>query len=124
MKLMNTVVSKVYSMKRWQKVTAFILMFVIFVAGLGVIFVQSQVGKIKRKKIDINKLSCVDVDGYVNIALLGVDSRKMEKNNLKGTNTDCIIVASINTKNNEVKLTSVYRDTYLRINGTETYQKC
>ena len=55
MKLMNTVVSKVYSMKRWQKVTAFILMFVIFVAGLGVIFVQSQVGKIKRKKIDINK---------------------------------------------------------------------
>jgi len=123
MKLMNTVVSKVYSMKKWQKVTAFILMFVIFVAGLGVIFVQSQVGKIKRKKIDINKLSCVDVDGYVNIALLGVDSRKMEKNNLKGTNTDCIIVASINTKNNEVKLTSVYRDIYLRINGTETYQK-
>ena len=55
MKLMNTVVSKVYSMKKWQKVTAFILMFVIFVAGLGVIFVQSQVGKIKRKKIDINK---------------------------------------------------------------------
>ncbi len=50
MKLMNTVVSKVYSMKRWQKVTAFILMFVIFVAGLGVIFVQSQVGKSKEKR--------------------------------------------------------------------------
>ncbi|MDY2959345.1 MAG: LCP family protein [Hornefia sp.] len=123
MKIMSIVFNKIYNMKQWQKVTALILMFVMSVAGLGFIYVQSQLGKIKRKHVDIKKLSCVDVDGYVNIALLGVDSRKMEKDNLKGTNTDCIIVASINTKNNEVKLTSVYRDTYLRINGTETYQK-
>lgn len=123
MKVINTVMNKVRNMKQWQKITAVVMMFVMFVAGLGIIFIQAKMGQIKRKHIDINKLSCVDVDGYVNIALLGVDSRKMEKDNLKGTNTDCVIVASINTKNNEVKLTSVYRDTYLRINGTDTYQK-
>ena len=120
---MKRFMTKLHNLKTWHKVTAMILMLMIAVAGLGVIYVQGLMGKIKRTHIDVKKLSCVDVDGYVNIALLGVDSRKMKKKNLKQSNTDCIIVVSMNTKTNDVNLISVYRDTYLRLNGTETYQK-
>lgn len=120
---MKRFMTKLHNLKTWHKVTSMILMLMIAVAGLGVIYVQGLMGKIKRTHIDVKKLSCVDVDGYVNIALLGVDSRKMKKKNLKQSNTDCIIVVSMNTKTNDVNLISVYRDTYLRLNGTETYQK-
>ena len=66
-------------------------------------------------------LSLVDVDGYINILLLGVDSRDMS--NLKGTRSDMIMIASINKETNDVKLTSVYRDTYLKLGDTPTYDK-
>ena len=45
---------------------------------------------------------------------MGVDSRD---NSYSNTRSDCIIIASINKKTNDVKLTSVYRDTYVNIDG-------
>ena len=57
---------------------------------------------------------------YRNIALFGVDSREEQLSN--GTRTDTIIVASINEKTGEVKLISIYRDSYLNI-GNDTYNK-
>lgn len=59
-------------------------------------------------------------DNFWNIALFGVDSRTGVLG--KGTLSDCIIVCSINKTTKEVKLVSVYRDTYLNI-GNDTYNK-
>jgi len=60
--------------------------------------------------------------GYQNIALFGVDSR--EQDLLGGDNrSDAIMVCSINKKNGEIKLVSVYRDTLLDIGGGEM-RKC
>ena len=59
--------------------------------------------------------------GYRNVALFGVDSR--EKALTKNTRTDTIIIASINEKTGDVKLVSVYRDTYLNL-GNDAYNKC
>ncbi len=65
--------------------------------------------------------------GYRNIALFGVDSRS---NELKtGTRSDAIMVASINLDTKDVKLLSVYRDTYLNVNpmsdsSSYRYSKC
>lgn len=59
-------------------------------------------------------------NGYWNIALFGVDSRTGVLG--KGTLSDSIIVCSINKETKEVKLVSVYRDTYLNI-GNDTYNK-
>lgn len=57
----------------------------------------------------------VEIEGYRNIALFGVDSRD---NSLgKGNRTDTIIIASINKKTKDVKLLSIYRDTYVNIDG-------
>nr|MCR4933201.1 LCP family protein [Lachnospiraceae bacterium] len=61
--------------------------------------------------------------GYRNIALFGVDSRNGDLANK--TRTDTIIVASINEETKEVKLVSVYRDTYLNQMGEkQNYGKC
>ena len=64
-----------------------------------------------------------NLEGYRNIAIFGVDSRS---NNLDvGNRSDCIIIANINNKTKEVKLISVYRDTYVQIseNGSNKLDK-
>ena len=60
--------------------------------------------------------------GYMNIALFGVDATN-EKQIEKNSRTDTIMIASINMDTGDIKLVSVYRDTYLNI-GTDTYTKC
>lgn len=73
--------------------------------------------------VDKNNLGVneeMESDNYWNIALFGVDSRTGVLG--KGTLSDCIIVCSINKETKEVKLVSVYRDTYLNI-GNDTYNK-
>lgn len=59
--------------------------------------------------------------GYRNIALFGVDSTTGELESK--TRSDTIIIASINEETKEVKLVSVYRDTFLNL-GNDTYTKC
>lgn len=58
---------------------------------------------------------------YRNIALFGVDARDGELG--RGTRSDTIMIASINQKTQEVKLISVFRDTYLNLSN-DTYNKC
>lgn len=59
--------------------------------------------------------------GYRNIALFGVDARDGQLG--KGTRSDTIIIASINQDTQEIKLVSVFRDTYLNLSN-DTYNKC
>ena len=63
--------------------------------------------------------------GYRNIALFGVDSTtgSLGREKESGTRSDTIIIASINEETKEVKLVSVYRDTFLNL-GNGTYTKC
>ncbi len=65
----------------------------------------------------------VQLKGYRNIALFGVDSRngslgRRDENGKKteaATLSDSIIIASINMDTGDVKLVSIYRDTYLNL---------
>lgn len=60
--------------------------------------------------------------GYWTIAVFGVDSRDGNVN--KGTNADVIMVCNINQDTGEIKLVSVFRDTYLNISDkNNTYNK-
>ena len=60
--------------------------------------------------------------GYMNVALFGVDA--ITTNGLyKGSRSDSIMIASINMDTGDIKLVSVYRDTYMNL-GTDTYNKC
>lgn len=59
--------------------------------------------------------------GYTTIALIGLDNRTV------GTytygNADTIIIASINNETKEVRLASVYRDTYLQVDDKGKFSK-
>lgn len=59
--------------------------------------------------------------GYRNVALFGVDARDGELG--RGTRSDTIMIASINLDTQEIKLISVFRDTYLNLSN-DTYNKC
>lgn len=74
----------------------------------------SKVNYVKLENIEINEGVVEQLKGYRNIVLFGVDARA---NTYDNTRSDCIIIASINQDTNEVKLTSVYRDTYVYIEG-------
>ena len=116
------------NIKTWQRILI-IVIFLVVLFGLScyAAFQQYMGSVMKEVKddevIQENELSCVDVQGYVNIALLGVDSRSMDKEALKAANTDAIIVVSMNERTKDVNIVSVFRDTYLRMGDTSTYEK-
>lgn len=62
------------------------------------------------------------MSNYTTIALFGVDNTS-GSNMDKGSHSDVIMIASINNDTHEVKLVSVYRDSYLDI-GNNTFKKC
>lgn len=120
------------TMAPWKKVLLIILIVLIclltIVAGIGTYFVADKLGKMQKEEIDkgaigISEESNKALSGYRNIALLGIDSKADDYG--LGNRSDCIIIASINQKTKEVKLISVYRDTYLRVEekGTERLDK-
>lgn len=86
------------------------------VALTGAVILASKFSKIEQKKLDAQKLNIseeakVRGEGYLNVALFGVDSRENQLG--KGTLSDTIMIASLNRETLEVKITSVYRDTLL-----------
>lgn len=99
-----------------------LILIIILVAILGGTywFIQDKLSKLQRidlKEEELNITSEVEADliNYRNIAIFGVDSR--DDNLDRGNRSDCIIIASLNNKTKEVKLVSVYRDTYIQIEG-------
>ncbi|MGN0720422.1 MAG: LCP family protein [Anaerovoracaceae bacterium] len=115
----------VNGLKTWQKITiltATIVILAILIVGIVVYgYFNGIINEMHEPTPEDYDLSLVDVDGYINILLLGVDSRDMS--NIKGTRSDMIMIASINKETNDVKLTSVYRDTFLKLGDTSTYDK-
>lgn len=69
---------------------------------------------------DLEEETLDTLEGYTNIAIFGLDNRGNGKYD-RG-NSDVIMIASINNKTKEVKLVSVYRDTYLNV-GSGKYNK-
>ncbi len=116
--------------KKW-KIALFVFEILVICTLVGACWVMSKANKITHVKIsDEEKKEELAIDetiadsevlkGYRNIALFGVDSRdqKLDKNTL----SDTIMIASINLDTKEVKLVSVYRDTWLNL-STDSYGK-
>lgn len=107
----------------------------ILLIAIGVMYVVVTATKeVDRKAIDTEQITINEevaenlqekdeaaTLGYRNIALFGVDSREGELG--KGTRSDSMIIASINQDTKEIKLISVFRDTYLNLSN-DTYNKC
>ena len=78
------------------------------------IIINKEVKETQREEEHVSK-------GYRNIALFGVDARDGELG--RGTRSDSIIIASINQDTQEIKLVSVFRDTFLNLSN-DSYNKC
>ena len=97
-----------------------LVILLILIVGSVFIFINSKLSKIQQVTIDETDLGVSsqveeNLSGYRNIALFGIDSRDSSLG--RGNRSDCIIIASINNETKEVKLISVYRDTYVNIEG-------
>ena len=71
---------------------------------------------------EIDKDVEVVLKGYRNIAVFGVDARNNTTLD-KGTLADAIMIVSINRETKDIKIVSVYRDTYLNTRGESTFNK-
>lgn len=76
--------------------------------------------KVEKHKTDLSGVTVNSNDknmkNYETIALFGVDDQNNVIHDI-GSRTDSIIVACINKRNKKVKLMSIYRDTYVSIDG-------
>lgn len=114
--------------KIFLRVLIVIIVIILGIAIAGYSFVHNKLSKMKTEYIDktaigISEEAKDSLKGYRNIALLGIDSRADDYGT--GNRSDCIIIASINEKTKEVKLLSVYRDTYVYVteNGNKKLDK-
>lgn len=102
--------------------TIVLILVIILVAIIGGTFwfIHAKLSKlqqvdIKEDELMVSTQAEANLSNYRNIAIFGIDSR--ENTYEKGNRSDCIIIASINNTTKEVKLASVYRDTYVQIEG-------
>lgn len=115
--------------KKSNKVLLLVLEVLLLAVAAVILVVVMKFEKTnKRVNIDVDDLQIDEqvannetMKGYRNIALFGVDSTTGELK--EKTRSDAIMVASINEETKEVKLVSVYRDTFLNL-GNDTYTKC
>ena len=102
-------------------ITVLVLIVILLaIVGAIAIFINSKIGMMQQVELDESDLGISEqaqesLSGYRNIALFAVDSR--DDNLEKGNRSDGIIIASINNNTKEIKLISVYRDTYVQIEG-------
>lgn len=114
--------------KKRNRIIIFVLEIILLLVMLVVLWAVlkgTEVGTVVIKEEDIKMNEKVEnstsMKGYRNIALFGVDSTSGALT--KNTRSDTIMIASINLDSGDVKLVSVYRDTYLN-KGNDKYNKC
>lgn len=116
--------------RRRRRTMLFVAEIIVLAVMLGFLYTVLKTEKVDKIKIDEESIvmdmnenveTNENMKGYRNIALFGVDSREGALG--KGTRSDTIIIASINQDNGDVKLLSVFRDTYLNL-GNDSYNKC
>lgn len=109
--------------RRKRKIMIFAIEIIVLLILLVLVFVWLKLGRIDVNKLDENNMIINELksdDGYTSIAIFGLDNRSNGK--LTRGNSDVIMIASINDETKEVKLCSVYRDTYLD-RGDNSYGK-
>ncbi len=114
-----------------RKVVIFAIELIIILIMIAVLYLVLNKAKegpkvtyLEPEKLEIHEevQENVTMKGYMNIALFGVDA-ETESQLYKNSRSDSTMIASINMDTGDIKLVSVYRDTYLNI-GTDEYRKC
>ena len=117
--------------KQKAKIFLVIVELLILIILAVILYGVSKLNRIDRSEsnlmnqVEVNddiKQEVLEVtEGFRTIALFGLDNRS--NGNLSSGNSDVIIIATINNETQEVKMCSVYRDTYLDTGGGK-FRKC
>ncbi len=102
--------------RRKKKHTALKVILIILVALFALVAAGFTLlmGRVDRESLsNLVKNTGISQTGYTNIVFYGVDSRDTNGDMTSETHSDTIMICSINKKTGEIKLVSVYRDTYL-----------
>ena len=108
-------------MNNIKKITIALISILIIIPlmGIGYIYfkLNSMYDKEEAKQINATEESERNKEkGITNILLVGVDGNNMEK----GNRSDAMMIATIDEKNNDIRITSLARDTYVDIEGYST----
>ena len=116
--------------RRRKMIIVFIILEIIFLLGTGLYrYAQNKISLIQPSQFkpaqvtnpNIPQGKVEEMEGYWTIALFGVDSRNNSVG--KGNNADVIIICNIDQGSGEIKLVSVFRDTYLSVSDNGLYNK-
>lgn len=108
-------------LKNFKKI-ALILICTVIIAGLaGFGYVYSKLNSIYVKEEAVKGETTQEesgqiVDGVTNILLAGLDGEHIER----GNRSDSVMLVTIDSNNNDIKITSIARDTYVDIPGHST----
>ena len=113
--------------KKSRKIVLFVFEILLLAILLVAAYFIGMVNRVKYENMSETEAGINDdlrkdtLEGYTNIAVFGLDNRSA--NNYQEGNSDVVMIASIDNKTKNVKLVSVYRDTFLSVGGG-TYFKC
>jgi len=108
-----------------------VLFAVLAAAGIGIYkYFDSKVENMDQVDFKVPEVENVNITeekreqmekGFLTVAVFGVDSRDNALG--KGNQSDVIMIANLNRETGEIKLVSVFRDTYLNVSDKNTYNK-
>ncbi|SET76589.1 transcriptional attenuator, LytR family, partial [[Clostridium] aminophilum] len=105
-----------------------LFLFVSVIFAVGYVYTQGKLDLIQRLPWNRSNIANTGLSadtmarmkGYWTVAVFGVDSR--DSNLGKGTNADVNMIVSINHDTGDIRLVSVYRDTYMKVSD-KVYNK-
>lgn len=105
-------------MKIFLIVVCCILAVAIIVVSAGWIYINQILNNVERDKIDIGQIditseAAAKYADYTNIALFGLDTRANDDSG----RSDAIIILTLDRVHNKIKLTSIARDSLVKIDG-------
>jgi len=107
-----------------------ILILLLALAGGAYAYLNHHVGMAQKSDFEKSEVTNFELsqetrdkmeEGYWTIAVFGLDSR--DSSTGAGNQSDVIMIANVDRKTGEIKLVSVFRDTYLNVNDRNTYNK-
>ena len=113
-----------------RKIILFILEMFVLISLAVLLFIVVKLSKIEKNEINMENISINEdlseetqeiLASYQTIALFGLDNRST--GSLSRGRSDVIMLAVIDNETHEVRLVSVYRDSYLDT-GNGKFQKC
>ncbi len=107
--------------RRKRKLILFIIELAVLAVVIVLLFFYQKLNQVNIRSVDGSKIAVNDIDedtligftGYETIAVFGLDNR--ETGNYDLGNSDAIMILNIDNDTNDIKMVSVYRDTFLNI---------